>query len=230
MPITGRPTKLDQILTRDDDGTPVTTADRIISAIRRGNYLETAAAMAGVSRSALHAWLKDGAEAQRLIEAGVTTRGRLTKRQRLCADFVDAVEQAQATATADDVARLDQLASGGLTTTTTTEKSELDVDGHVKLLERTVKTEVLLPSESAIRWRLERRERQLWGRQTLELTGADGGPIGVEVSTDERALQLAASLAALKAGATTLPTGPQLEASLAPLKADSITTEPTEPK
>ena len=46
----GRPTKL----------TPEVT-ERILSAIRAGNYLDTSAAHAGIHRDTLHAWLRDGA-------------------------------------------------------------------------------------------------------------------------------------------------------------------------
>jgi transposase len=45
----GRPTKL----TAD-------TQAKIVEAIRAGNYLETAAAYAGVNKASLHRWLKDG--------------------------------------------------------------------------------------------------------------------------------------------------------------------------
>jgi transposase len=44
-----RPTKLDQ-----------ETSDRICTAIKRGNYIETAAAVAGIHKDTLYEWLKRG--------------------------------------------------------------------------------------------------------------------------------------------------------------------------
>jgi hypothetical protein len=69
----GRPSKIDAIvLVRevDDPDNPgekirveVTAAERIVEAIERGNYLETAAAMAGVHKDTVYEWLKVGAAA-----------------------------------------------------------------------------------------------------------------------------------------------------------------------
>ena len=49
----GRPTKLDK-----------DTIDRIIALVRAGNYVETAAAAAGISKDTLYAWLRLGARQQ----------------------------------------------------------------------------------------------------------------------------------------------------------------------
>lgn len=49
----GRPTKL----------TPE-VQDRLLAAIRAGNYLDTSAAHAGIHRDTLHAWMRDGANAK----------------------------------------------------------------------------------------------------------------------------------------------------------------------
>lgn len=65
----GRPTKLDAAI-----------QDRICNTIRLGNYMEAAAASAGVSKVTLYAWLKEGAR---------QTRGRYR-------DFLNAVERAEA--------------------------------------------------------------------------------------------------------------------------------------
>jgi transposase len=67
----GRPTKLD-----------ADTSDRICSAIRGGNYIETAAAVAGIHRDTLYTWLK---------------RGR-TEEDGIHRDFVLAVDEALANA------------------------------------------------------------------------------------------------------------------------------------
>ncbi len=75
----GRPTKLNSEVT-----------DRIISAIRAGNYLDTSAAHAGIHRDTLHAWLRDGAN------------GKSAELQA----FSDAVQKAIGDAEALHVARI----------------------------------------------------------------------------------------------------------------------------
>lgn len=46
-----------------------------------------------------------------------------------------------------------------------------------------------------IRWRLSKREADTWGRERLELTGADGGP--VELSLTEKRARVLDTLEAL---------------------------------
>lgn len=72
----GRPTKLTPEMTR-----------RIADLVRAGNYVEVAAAAAGISRDTLYRWLKQGAR---------TKRG-------LAHEFSLAIEKAQAEAEARDV-------------------------------------------------------------------------------------------------------------------------------
>jgi transposase len=67
----GRPTKLD-----------ADTSERICQAIRGGNYIETAAAIAGIHRDTLYSWLK---------------RGR-TEEEGIHRDFVEEIDQALALA------------------------------------------------------------------------------------------------------------------------------------
>lgn len=57
----GRPPKIDSV-----------TTSTIERAIKAGNYIETAAAAAGVSRSTLYEWLRVGAREKALIEKGET--------------------------------------------------------------------------------------------------------------------------------------------------------------
>lgn len=116
----GRPTKL----------TPE-TQETILNAIRAGNYIETAAALAGISKETFYKWLRRGARAK-------------TGKHR---DFVDAVEKAQAEAEALDLQIIRQASK---------------------------------KHWQAAAWRLERRSPERWGRQRLEITGADGGPLEME--------------------------------------------------
>ena len=83
----GRPTKLTPALQQ-----------KICEAVRAGNYLQTAAAFAGVHKTTLHRWLRFGAEEQ---------RGQYH-------EFAQAVEKAQADSEARDVALIAKAAGEGV--------------------------------------------------------------------------------------------------------------------
>jgi transposase len=68
---------------------------RVIDAIRAGNYLDTAAAYAGIHRSTLHDWLK---------------RGRSKNPEEPFASFVEAVEEAMGKAETRFVALIAEAA------------------------------------------------------------------------------------------------------------------------
>ncbi len=78
------------------------THNKIITAIRAGNYIETAAAYAGVNKSTLYEWLKRGErEKQRVAE---NSRYRIRKSEKPYVEFSNAVEKALAEAEIRDVA------------------------------------------------------------------------------------------------------------------------------
>lgn len=66
----GRPTKLTKEI-----------ADKIVKYVKAGNYVETAAAAAGISKNTLYEWLKRGAQSET---------------DNIFTEFQDAVEQAMA--------------------------------------------------------------------------------------------------------------------------------------
>jgi transposase len=68
----------------------------IVDAIGAGNYIETAAAYAGISKNTLYEWLK---------------RGRRAKKADIYTEFVEAVEKAMADAEVRDVAQIAQASS-----------------------------------------------------------------------------------------------------------------------
>jgi len=75
--------------------------DKIVSAIRLGNYMETAAAYAGISKDTLYAWLKRG---QREKEKKAKDPNyQIPKYERKFVAFSDAVEKALAEAEMRDV-------------------------------------------------------------------------------------------------------------------------------
>jgi hypothetical protein len=81
----GRPSKL-----------TIDVQSKICAALQRGNYIETSAAFAGVSKSVLFAWMKQG-NADR-------DDGKANKYTR----FLDAVEIAQAEAEVRDLQHIDK--------------------------------------------------------------------------------------------------------------------------
>jgi transposase len=132
----GRPTKLD----------PEIIA-RIVNALGAGNYLETAAAFAGISKQTLYRWLRRGARS----------------RSGLHREFVDAVEKALAQAEVRDVATIARAASGYDVVKT------IDVTGGDGK-NRTTTERTREFAWQAAAWRLERKHPDRWGRR-VQLTG-----------------------------------------------------------
>lgn len=91
MAKTGRPTKLTSEI-----------QNKIVTAIRAGNYIETAAAYAGISKNTLYDWLKRGAREKERLERN--PRARIKKSEAPYVEFSDAVEKAMAEAEIRDVA------------------------------------------------------------------------------------------------------------------------------
>lgn len=192
----GRPTKIDQPL---DYGAGTTTvSERILGMLRQGNYLETAAAAAGVHKDTVYEWLKIGAAAATKLHR----HEKLTAHERRCWDFADAVGRAQSQAEVDDVVALDGLAQGRVRQVTVVKVNAEGVE-----LERSERVELDGPDASVLQWRLERRFPDRWGRKRLELTGADGGPIGVDLGASARDL-LASELDRMAARLVAAPDPP----------------------
>lgn len=92
-----RPTKLNK-----------ETQLKVVNAIKAGNYIETAAAYAGISRSTLYDWLKRGErEKQRLAKS---SRYRMKKAEAIYVEFSDTVEKALAESEMRDVLTIGKAA------------------------------------------------------------------------------------------------------------------------
>lgn len=142
------------------------TQDKIVQAIRAGNFLSTAAAFAGVSESILYSWLAEGRK-----EGAPQNK----------AEFSDAVTQARADMEVRVVANVMRDIQGGYVRSRRirvlrdgTEQIEEDIAGPNGALGLKVLT-AAFPS----RWA---------GRQQIELTGADGGPVHIETGDREKVL------------------------------------------
>lgn len=186
MSRTGRPPiDLDTpVGTRDVDGAQVniTIQQRIVEHLRVGAYFEEACAAAGVSKVAAYNWQREGARLERDVLSGQLRRSKLTKRQRQLIDFVNAVDEATHTWAVQSHLQLERLARGGMPTEVVTEKYATDPanpTGPGILIESTTRTSALVPNAAVLMWRLERRFPDRWGRQRVEVTGVDGGPLEV---------------------------------------------------
>jgi hypothetical protein len=87
----GRPLELDDA-----------TGGAIVASMREGNYLETAAALAGVTKWTVRNWIRRGAKEAKRRRAGEA----LDAEGALFADFFTSVEKARAEAEADDLAAI----------------------------------------------------------------------------------------------------------------------------
>ncbi len=131
----GRPSKLTPAIQK-----------RIVNAIRRGCYVETATAMAGVAKTTFYDWLKQGARA----DEGVFH------------NFSIAVEKALADSEHDDLAVIEKASRGYEVVKT---KTVVYKDGAIEeTTERSTKFDW-----QAAAWRLERRFPERWGRGARDI-------------------------------------------------------------
>lgn len=195
----GQPSKIDAIVSHRDDGTPITVFDRIVSALRVGQYFEHATAQAGVSKETAYGWLRLAGRLKIEAKGQLVDVAAITAHEARCIEFSDAVAEAESSWEAGALATLERLARGGVKVTKTVTKRDGAGDG-AKVLEVTTTEEVLAPNAQVIEWRLTRRFPGRYG-QRVEITGADGGPLvmSVEDRTDALASQFEAYLAGVDA-------------------------------
>jgi len=152
---------------RPEGTTKLTEAvqDIIVTAIRAGNYLETAAACAGIHKQTFYGWLHRGANAK--------------EGDDIYRDFLDAVTRAMAQSEADAIEAIRQAGEEHETIKTRTTskpiywngKPILDDDGKPIYVEETVTEQFTETDWRALAWLLERRFSKRWGRREyLEAT------------------------------------------------------------
>lgn len=138
-------------------------AETIIAAVRAGNYVETAAAYAGVAAGTVWRWLQEA------DKPGATAAKR---------EFREGMERARAEAQVRMVAAIQRDAAGG---TVIREVTRTLRDGSVE-------TEVTRtpPNGRVALEYLARTQPDRWGRnptQPIEVTGPGGGPVEVTPAT-----------------------------------------------
>ena len=93
-----RPTKLNKDI-----------QNKIVTAIKMGNYIETAAAVAGINKTTLYDWLKRGEREKQRVEND--SRKKIRKSEAIYVEFSNAVEKALAEAEARDVMLISKAAN-----------------------------------------------------------------------------------------------------------------------
>lgn len=196
----GRPPKLGKVVARTEDGKAITVGDRIVQAVRNGNYIEAAAAAAGVEKKAVYRWMNTGANLSIELEEDKRTLASLSAEEKRQLRFSHAIAEADAEWETGTNDLLHKLGQGGLETTVTTTKT----NGDGEVIETTSKVEYTLPNDRVLTWRLERRHPDRYGRRTVEVTGPDGGPIQGELQVSAKE-SLLASIAAMSGRLTAEP-------------------------
>lgn len=222
-------TTITDVIDRRPNGEPITVLDRACETLRTGGFLNDAAARCGVNVSQMREWITLGNRAQADIVQGRRTNSELSDRERECVRFASALELAEADGKMLLLGLSQRIARGGakvVTTTTTVVDGRPEVrddDGRVIRHEvppvRTVveRHEETQPDGAMIRWRLERRWPDQFGRSSrLELTGPEGGPVQFDIAPMEALLsfldgvsaQRAAAHGAILAGGREVASGP----------------------
>lgn len=144
--------------------------DKICKAMSVGCYIETAAAVSGVSKQTLYAWMKKGHKMPKSIY------GR----------FLDAVDKALETAAFRDLLVIDRAANGQEW------EYERHPDGSLMLKPNgnPIVKKIGLPSDwKASAWRLERKFSKQWGSsQKIEHSGSIDQPKKIITEIDKAAL------------------------------------------
>lgn len=152
----------------------------ICNALRAGAYIETAAALAGISKETFYQWLKRGKAYHAAPEPNMD--------DHLCGELSDAVGRAMAEAEMRDLLVIDRAANGE------DAKYERRSDGTLILDERG--RPVLLRESkdgnwSAAAWRLERKYPKKWAKteKTMDVEdhdSDDGSTIVTFVKSDPK--------------------------------------------
>lgn len=170
----GHPSDITTIVAHDEDGNPITVADRIVNGLRAGAYFEQCCAAAGIHRETAYGWLRIAGRVRIRHAKG---HADLTSHEQACLAFSDAVDEAEAQWELSALATLERLGRGGIEEQVVTVK--VNADGSTETSTRSSRT---LPVAQVLEWRLERKIPERYGRR-VEVTGKDGEPL---LGHDER--------------------------------------------
>jgi len=149
----GRPTKITKAITKT-----------IVDAVRRGNYIETAAALAGVSKNTIYEWMRRGAAEGDRLEENPRLKPKIEETPFFI--FSDALKKALAQSENDSLMVMDEVARGYEAVETITAEKVNPKTGQIQTLTETKTT--WERDWTAMAWRMERRFRKRWGRNLPE--------------------------------------------------------------
>lgn len=159
----------------DEHGQPLpeTIRDRMLRMTRRGLAPEVAAQACGIGFRAFTLWMQAGRSA--LTEIDADPQVELTEEARLSAEFATDIESSlglwlnDANTILEAETRRRQI----VTTKVTTDRAGEEI-------ERTVVTREEPGDTGRLAWRMG-KVSPVYGRERIELTGADGGPVEVDI-------------------------------------------------
>jgi len=161
--------------------------NKIVAALNAGNYLETAAAHAGVTVGAVHSWLARGRAARDLVDVDGSNRCPTCRREgdTPCvtgsgnvASRPHAGRPRRTDASPGDESRYIEFVS-------VVEKARAAAEVQAVAL---IRQAAMGGTWQAAAWYLERSAPTRWGRQQVQHVGAGGGPIEVTVEQLESKL------------------------------------------
>lgn len=168
--------------TKPGRGRPVGTTkltaevqETIVTAIRQGNYLETAAALAGIHKDTFYDWIIKGANAQEGDRYRIFSD---TVYEALAESETQAVEAIRRAGEEHDVTRMRTIVKPLLDYG----RPVLDADGNQLYIEEIIEESTVETDWRALAWLLERRFPRRWGRREYLETTVTEKP--VEEMTD----------------------------------------------
>lgn len=217
MPRPRFPTKLHHLTAApapDDPDRRLTVEDYIVELMdATGRRAALCANEAGVGRRTVEGWLAAGAAAETKQDAGKL----LYPDEVRLLGFLRKTRAAHARWTRRNLEALEKIAAGGLTMGEVVEKVDptRKADGTKAaagepnprpfVVERKVKQSMTLPQASSLQWLLERQALDEAGQRVfaprVEVTGADGEPLGTGETRDDRVRRLVEEAEAMAAGA-----------------------------
>ena len=163
--------------------------EKILAAVRNHQRVEVAAELAGCSRETFYGALRAAAKAEEKLKKGAKLSS-LTQYERKAMDFSASLLREMARSEADGILTITRAATtSNVTETTKTKCLGMDDNGQPIMVTETTRT--VAPGDwRAMAWYQEHRPHSPYrSKQTVELTGADGGPIAIEFASRLEALE-----------------------------------------
>lgn len=170
---------IDEVIGQRRDGTKITVLDRAVESTRLGVHVRLVAARIGTTTATLYEWERTGARVNIEVEAGRRRVRDLSKFERKCKRWTDAMLAAEAEGQTFLLGLLERNARGYETTKVTE-----TVDRQGNIISRRTETAQTGPDTRALTWLLARRWPAEFGdRVSMEVSGPAGGPVLIDSQT-----------------------------------------------